>query len=59
MTFETKTALNANIRIGFEAKPCSLKAQDYPEILKLLKQLLATSQVIGNYFPSKYVMYRD
>ena len=52
MNSDIRECCDGELKIGFEAKPCSLKPGDYSEILKLLKQLLATSQVIENYTPS-------
>ena len=43
------------LKIRFETKPYSVKPCDFPEILKLLKQLLGREGVqIASYSPSNY-----
>ena len=48
----TRSTLESSLHVRFQVKPESLKAEDYPEILNILKEILSYSQTIQAYSPS-------
>ena len=47
--------LESSLQVKFQVKPHSIKQKDYPEILKILKEILTYSQKIEAYSPSSNV----
>ena len=44
--------LESSLQVKLQVKPHSIKQKDYPEILKILKEILTYSQKIEAYTPS-------
>ena len=44
--------LESSLQVKLQVKPHSIKQKDYPEILKILKEILTYSQKIEPYTPS-------